>query len=69
MAVEFNGRLYLFEIKSTMTVTPKFAEPLRRVLRTLDRQSGKACLITRQNEIFQLGPKIFHQGWKGILAA
>ena len=68
LLIEFGGKLYLFEIKSSMTVTPKFAEPLRRALADLRTRARQATLVSRCNDMFSLGPKILHRSWQGVLA-
>lgn len=68
LVIEVGDRLYLFEIKSGMTITPKFAEPLRKLLTDSRNRAKQAVLISRYGETFGFGPKIIHRNWKDILA-
>lgn len=68
LLIELGGKLHLVEIKSSMTMTPKFAEPLRRAFSDLDKRAKQALLISRSKETFSFGPRIIHKNWQDVLA-
>lgn len=68
LVIESAGHLFLFEIKSSMTMTPKFAEPLRKVLSDPKARAKQATIISQTEEAFSFGPKILHKNWKQALA-
>ena len=71
LVLDWGGALYLFEIKSSMTITPKFASPLQRAMAGL-RQAQQGFLISRDPGTFRLGSekyKILHRSWTDCLAS
>lgn len=68
LVVEFRERLHCFEIKSSMTVVPKFADPIRKALGDLTEGVGQSVIVSRGKETFGVGPKIIHKNWRVMLA-
>jgi len=67
LVLELGQRLHLFEIKSTMTVWPKYADSLRRIKSNLKSSVQTAGIISRAAGCFPLKEEIFHYNWKDAL--
>ncbi|MDD5635552.1 MAG: ATP-binding protein [Atribacterota bacterium] len=67
LVIEVAGYLYLYEIKSTMTILPKHAVSLKRMVNEFGSKVKEACIISRSNENFMVLKPIFNYSWKNIL--
>jgi len=67
LVIELAGALHLFEIKSTMTITPKHAVSLNRLIKELDVDVASAGIISCSEENFVIKGNIINYGWKNIL--
>lgn len=69
LVLEVNQKLYLFEIKSGVTIFPKHAESLIRIKRELGSIVKEAALISRADQNFVLGKGIMNYNWADILCS
>jgi hypothetical protein len=69
LVLELGQKLSLFEIKSTMTVWPKHADSLGRLISGLKSPVQTAGVISRAAGGFPLKKSIYHYNWKDILGA
>jgi hypothetical protein len=69
LVLELGQKLSLFEIKSTMTVWPKHADSLGRLISGLKSPVQTAGVISRAAGGFPLKKGIYHYNWKDILGA
>ncbi|MBI4982567.1 MAG: ATP-binding protein [Candidatus Omnitrophica bacterium] len=67
LVLEFQQKLYLFEIKSAMTILPSHASSLSYALRDLKLSAAGAAVISRAAENFRLTKRIFNFNWENIL--
>ncbi|MDI6733820.1 MAG: ATP-binding protein [Planctomycetota bacterium] len=67
LVIEQEGKLHLFEIKSTMTITPKHAVSLSRLLEPLGSDVASAGIISCSEENFVIKGNIINYGWKNVL--
>jgi len=67
LVIELNQKLYLFEIKGVMAITPKHAASLFRVKKDLKGLVGWAGVISASQDNFPLGRGIINYNWKSIL--
>jgi hypothetical protein len=67
LVLELGQKLHLFEIKSTMTVWPKHADPLRRIKLDLKSSIKTAGIISRASGCFPMKEGIYHYNWKDTL--
>lgn len=67
LVLELNQQLHLFEIKSAMTVVPKHAASLRRLVDTLGSSVHTAGIISASSETFPLSRTIMNYGWRHAL--
>lgn len=67
LVVEWGGKIYLFEIKSAMTIVPKHATPLKRITEELGSQVKTAAVISCSDTNFVIKGNIANYGWKNIL--
>jgi len=67
LVLEFGQKLSLFEIKGTMTVWPKHAEPLGRLMKGLRLPVQTAAVISRARGGFSMKKGVYHYNWKDIL--
>jgi len=67
LAIEADGKLHLFEVKSAMTVFPKHAEPLSRFARSLGSEMQGAFLISNSGESFPMGNGVINLDWRAAL--
>lgn len=67
LVIELNQKLYLFEIKGAMTITPKHATSLLRSHTDFKNLAKMAAIISASNENFPLGHNIMNYSWKNIL--
>lgn len=68
LVIEIEQKLYLFEIKSAMTIFPKQTLSLQRAAAGLKGKVGVAATISRSEKNSQLTGKIFNISWKNLLA-
>ncbi len=67
LVIEQEGKLHLFEIKSTMTITPKHAVSLSRLREELGLDVASAGIISCCEENFVIKENIINYGWKNVL--
>ncbi|MBU1262459.1 ATP-binding protein [bacterium] len=67
LVIEQGGKLHLFEIKSTMTITPKHAVSLSRLMEELGGDVASAGIISCCEENFVIKGNIINYSWKNIL--
>lgn len=68
LVIELSGKIHLFEIKSTMTITPKHATSLMRMTDTLASNIKTAAIISCSKDNFVVKGNIVNYGWKNVLA-
>ena len=68
LAIEQGEYLHLFEIKSSMTITPKHANSLSRMVNDLETKIKTAAIISCSDDNFVVKRKIINYSWKNILA-
>jgi len=69
LVLELGQKLSLFEIKSTMTILPKHADSLARLIGGLKSPVQTAGVISQAAGGFPLKKDIYHYNWKDILGA
>ena len=67
LVIEIGGFLHLFEIKSSMTITPKHITSLKRLANDLSSRVKTAAVISCSNDNFIVKNKINNYNWKNIL--
>lgn len=67
LVIETNGKLSLFEIKSSATITSQHAASLKKAFHYLDKKAHRACLISNSAESFDLDGKISNYRWQDML--
>jgi len=68
LVLELGQKLHLFEIKGAMTVWPKHADSLNRIMSNLKSSVRTAGIIARAPGSFVLKKGIHHFNWKDALA-
>lgn len=68
LVVETDGKLHLFEIKSSATIVPKHAASLLRARSDFGAIVGVAGVISRSAERFMLQKGVFNWPWQDILS-
>jgi predicted AAA+ superfamily ATPase len=64
LVLEFGQKLYLFEIKSGMTILPKHASSLLRIERDLKSLVKTSAIISASTSNFQVQNAIYNYNWK-----
>jgi predicted AAA+ superfamily ATPase len=67
LVLELGQKLYLFEIKSAMTILPKHASSLSRIASELKSEVGTSAVISTSSDNFHLTRGIDNYSWKNIL--
>ena len=67
LVIEVEGSLHLFEIKSSMTITPKHITSLRRMANDLGSRVKTAAIISCSEDNFIVKDNIINYGWKNVL--
>jgi hypothetical protein len=67
LVIERAGKLHLFEIKSTMTITPKHAVSLKRMTNKLGGRIKTAAVISGSQNNFVVKENIINYSWKNVL--
>ena len=67
LVLEFGQKLYLFEIKSAMTILPNYASALLRIARDLKSSAKFTGIISRSAYNFRLKGEVYNLNWKSIL--
>ena len=67
LVLELGQKLYLFEIKSAMTILPKHASSLSRIASELKSAVGTSAVISTSPDNFHLTRGIDNYSWKNIL--
>jgi predicted AAA+ superfamily ATPase len=67
LVLELGQKLYLFEIKSAMTILPKHASSLSRIASELKSAVGTSAVISTSSDNFHLTRGINNYSWKNIL--
>ena len=68
MVLEQAGKMHLFEIKSTMTITPKHITSLKRMKQELGPQIKSAAIISCADDNFVIKKDIANYSWKSVLS-
>ena len=68
LVIEDARKLHLFEIKSSMTISPKHASSLLRLNNDLPEKIAQAAIISRSEENFTVTQTIKNYHWKSILS-
>lgn len=68
LLLELEGRLHLFEIKSSATIVPKHATSLQRARNDLGDTVASSNIISRAPRAFRLPDDVRVHGWQEILA-
>ena len=67
LVIELGQKLHMFEVKSAMTVWPKHADSLARIMNDLGTSVRTAGIISRARGGFPLKSGICHYNWKDFL--
>ncbi len=67
LVIEIAGYLYLYEIKSSMTILPKHAVSLKRMINDFGSIIKEAAIISGTEDDFLVLDSIFNYSWKNIL--
>jgi uncharacterized protein len=67
LVLEFGQKLYLFEIKSGMTILPKHASSLLRIGGDLKSLVKTSAIISASTSNFQVQNAIYNYNWKNLL--
>ena len=67
LVVEFGQKLYLFEVKSAMTILPKHASSLLRISSDLKSSVQTSTIISTSPDNFQVKKGIYNYNWKHLL--
>ena len=67
LVIELGQKLHMFEVKSAMTVWPKHADSLARIMNDLGTSVRTAGIISRARGGFPLKNGIRHYNWKDFL--
>ena len=67
LVLEFGQQLYLFEIKSAMTILPKHASSLLRVAGDLPSAVKNSAIISTSSANFPVAKNVYNYHWKNIL--
>jgi uncharacterized protein len=68
LVIEIAGFLYLYEIKSAMTILPKHATSLKRMSNELGSKIKESSIISCTEEDFLVSESIYNYSWKNILS-
>jgi predicted AAA+ superfamily ATPase len=69
LILEISGKLHLFEVKSTMTLSTKHAAPLLRVFSDLKEKPASVSIISRAKDNFTVKRPVNNYYWKNVLSA
>lgn len=67
LVIELGGRIHLYEIKSTMTITSKHAFSLKRIKDEFGPRAGTAAIISCAEGNFPVSGDIMNYNWKNML--
>jgi len=67
LVIEIGGFLHLFEIKSSMTITPKHVTSLKKLANDLSPRVKTAAVISCSDNNFIVKDNIANYNWKNIL--
>ncbi len=67
LVIEIGGKLHLFEIKSSMTITSKHIMSLKKTANGLGAKVKSAALISCSDDNFTVRDGIINYNWKNIL--
>ncbi|HIE15108.1 TPA: DUF4143 domain-containing protein [Candidatus Bathyarchaeota archaeon] len=68
LVIEIRGKLHLFEIKSSMTITPEHTVSLKKMVDDLGSRIEAAAIISRSEDNFAVKGNIINYSWKNVLA-
>ena len=68
LALDVEGKLHLFEIKSGMTITPHHASSLVRLKNDLKDQVQSAAIISRAENLDVISHNIHHYNWTELFS-
>ncbi len=69
LVIEIAGYLYLYEIKSAMTILPKHAASLKRISNEPGLKIKESSIISCTAEDFLVSDSIYNYSWKNILSS
>jgi len=67
LVIEIGGFLHLFEIKSSMTITPQHIVSLKKIANDLGSKVKTVAVISCSDDNFMVKNKIANYSWKNIL--
>jgi len=67
LVIKYQGKLHLFEIKSSMTINPKHAQSLKKLKHELGERIDTTTIISNTTENFHVQKDIFNFNWKNLL--
>jgi len=67
LVVEFGQKLYLFEIKSSMTIFPRHASSLLRIAGDLKSSVKASAIVSASTSSFHVQNTIYNYNWKNLL--
>ena len=67
LVIELEDKLHLFEIKSSMTITPQHIIALKRITNTLGTKVKTKAVISCSEENFAIKEDIVNYSWKNVL--
>jgi predicted AAA+ superfamily ATPase len=68
VVIELGGDLHLFEIKSAVTILPKHAASILRIINDLNSSIKTASIVSRSPNNFRLKRQVYNYNWENILA-
>ena len=67
LVIDMEGKLHLFEIKSTMTIIPKHASHIQHIINSLGHKVETAGIISYSEDSFPIVNNIYNYSWKEVL--
>lgn len=66
LVIELEGKLHLFEIKSSMTITSKHASSLFKMINESGSPIDTAAIISGTEDNFTVKGDVTNYGWKNV---
>ncbi|MCP5008184.1 MAG: DUF4143 domain-containing protein [Planctomycetes bacterium] len=67
LVIELEGKLHLFEIKSSMTITSKHASSLFKMINESGPRIDTAAIISNTEDNFTVKGDVINYSWKKVL--
>ena len=64
--MDVGQKLHFFEIKSTMTILPKHAAPIKKIISALGAKAGDSYVVSRSKENYSMGRGVSHVPWEAF---